>query len=138
MGAGRKEAGTWVNESYICACMLHAHARVLHAQDEPNDNNHTNTTTTSQPNPPSPPTSNNQNHSFSHTPPHTTPPDQKNNKQNQAYYVCRTCRELNAINQGANVGCCLPCAAKCHRGHDLEARPATRFYCDWCVFVCVF
>ncbi len=50
----------------------------------------------------------------------------------QPYYVCRTCRELHSTNS-ANVGCCLPCAAVCHQGHDLEARPAARFYCDWCV-----
>jgi len=46
----------------------------------------------------------------------------------QRYYACLTCREFSVL-QG-NVGCCLSCSERCHKGHELVLREEGPFYCD--------
>lgn len=46
----------------------------------------------------------------------------------QRYYACLSCREFSVL-QG-NVGCCLSCSKRCHKGHELVLREEGPFYCD--------
>ena len=46
----------------------------------------------------------------------------------QRYYACLSCREFSVL-QG-NVGCCLSCSERCHKGHELVLREEGPFYCD--------
>jgi len=49
-------------------------------------------------------------------------------RMRQQYYACLTCREFSVL-QG-NVGCCLSCSERCHKGHELVLRDEGPFYCD--------
>lgn len=44
--------------------------------------------------------------------------------QLQEWYHCRTCYK------DLNMGCCVACSYRCHKGHDLVKKPASTFFCD--------
>jgi len=42
----------------------------------------------------------------------------------QPWFYCYTCNVVG------KYGCCLPCALKCHNGHDIVYNRISQFYCD--------
>jgi len=51
----------------------------------------------------------------------------------QTWYICHTCCSQDLNHVGTIKGCCVVCAVKCHKGHELEEKKLKGdegFFCD--------